>query len=274
MNITLDDAIANGRGVERPFCCPVHDDSNASASVNVVKGLWVCYACRASGTLEGYAPSHEDILRMLDPEKRTRVYPEVWLDMFDGDHPSTYWASRYGEEVAKAFRCGTDPWTGMPTYPIRDASRRVIGVVRRNDIDPELPKYLYPAGVHASRTLGGIENASGYVKRLMLVEGMSDVMAMCEAEPDMLVLGTYGAGLHAPQVQLIHQIGPSEIVAGFDDDDAGRAATERAHHQLQGIRVIPVDWSSHGGSDAGSCPPAKRKKAVKAAANPTRKDQA
>lgn len=270
VNITLDEALSNGRGVERPFCCPSesHDDRNASASVNVAKGLWVCYACRASGTLEGWSPTADDIIRMLDrKEERTRTYPEGWLDLFDGDHVSPYWAKRYGDQVASRFRCGTDPWTGMPTYPLRDAASRLIGVVRRNDLDPELPKYLYPPNVHTSRTLFGIERIQSSIvriKRITLVEGASDVLAIYESDPNEIVLGTYGAGLHAPQVELIHQINPSEVVGAFDDDDAGRAATERAKEQLSGIRVIPVDWLPFGGTDAGSIPPASRLKALAA----------
>ena len=266
LHITLDDALTNGRGVERAFCCPVHGDDNASASVNVQKGLWVCYACKASGTLEGWSPTADDIIRMLDrKDERTRTYPETWLALFDGHHASPYWEGRYGRGVAQHFRCGTDPWTGMPTYPLRDSAGRLIGTVRRNDVDPELPKYLYPANVHTSRTLFGIERAQvGRVKTLILVEGASDVMAIYEVDPSAIVLGTYGAGLHVPQVELIHQINPALVVSGFDDDDAGRAATERAMEQLVGIDVVDLRWGAHGGTDAGSIPPAQRKKALAA----------
>ena len=48
---TLEEAIALGQGIERPFQCEVHDDTNASASVNVLKGVWYCHACGASGAV-------------------------------------------------------------------------------------------------------------------------------------------------------------------------------------------------------------------------------
>ena len=38
----------NGYG-NRSIHCPVHDDRNASASVNTGTGLWTCYACDAGG---------------------------------------------------------------------------------------------------------------------------------------------------------------------------------------------------------------------------------
>ena len=39
---SLREALDSGRGIERPFNCPVHPDAHASASVNVLKGVWHC----------------------------------------------------------------------------------------------------------------------------------------------------------------------------------------------------------------------------------------
>lgn len=38
----------NGAG-NRKVLCPVHDDRNASASVNTSTGLWTCFTCGAGG---------------------------------------------------------------------------------------------------------------------------------------------------------------------------------------------------------------------------------
>ena len=71
--MTLEDAIAVGQGVERPCRCPVHDDSQASASVNVIKGVWYCHACFASGTVDGKkTPSVDSLKAMMEPEKIAR----------------------------------------------------------------------------------------------------------------------------------------------------------------------------------------------------------
>jgi DNA primase len=37
------------RSGQRKMRCPVHDDSNPSATVNREKGLWHCFACGAGG---------------------------------------------------------------------------------------------------------------------------------------------------------------------------------------------------------------------------------
>jgi len=49
------EAVFNHYGLDLPqgeksILCPVHDDAKKSASVNSEKGVWVCYACHASGS--------------------------------------------------------------------------------------------------------------------------------------------------------------------------------------------------------------------------------
>ena len=65
---------------------------------------------------------------------------------------------------------------------------------------------------------------------VLLVEGATDVMGMHECLPNLsglpasglLVLGTYGSGLHAPQVEALTRLQPQAVVLGFDRDEAGR----------------------------------------------------
>ena len=123
---------------------------------------------------------------------------------------------------------------------MRDASGNVIGVVTRQD--GQL-KYLYPYGVSTSKTFFGDLRPNSVV---VLVEGAADVMALYESGiPDnWTVLGCYGAGVHAPQMQLLTDLAPRVIVAAFDNDAAGQAATQRAIEQLGSYtKVIPHSWA-------------------------------
>jgi hypothetical protein len=241
---SLADALLTGRGIERPFRCHVHDDSNASASVNTQTGLWICYACGAAGKADDSAttPDCDTLLAYLKGDTPARVYAESWLDMFDIDHASREWSARFGEDTANHFRCGTHPISGYPTYPIRDRNGQVLGVVTRQpDGDP---KYKYPFGVSTSRTLFGDLRPSPVV---VLVEGASDVMALHQSgiPGDWTVLGCYGAGLHAPQVQIVADLAPRVVVTAFDSDAAGIAAAGRtAEHLASVARVINHSWGS------------------------------
>lgn len=251
---TLSEALTTGRGTERPFRCQVHDDSNASASVNVLKGVWICYACGAKGVVDGDAaiPSADELLTLLKDEEPPRLYAEAWLDTFDADHPSPYWEERFGYQVARHFRCGTHPLTGMPTYPLRDASGQVTGVVVRQE--NEQPKYKYPYGTRTSETFFG-DRVHGRV--VVLVEGAADVMSLHQAgiPKGWTVKGCYGAGLHYPQARLIAEMSPSVVIAAYDDDDAGRMATERAAYALTDIApVVSHRWGRVGGKDPAEVP--------------------
>lgn len=244
IGMTLAEALSHGQGDERPIRCPSHDDTNASASVNVVKGVWCCYACGASGRVDGYSkpPDYAEIVAAMSG-RRPVTLPESWLDVFDGARrcPSVYWGRRYGG-VAARFRCGTHPVTGNPTYPVRSPVGGVLGVVQRTD---GTPKYLYPPGVSVSTTLFNYPPLSRRIDVVVLVEGASDVMALHRAPPRWAVLGCYGSGLHHRQTELVKALGAKTIICAFDSDDAGRRATASAEQIFNDHPdVVSVDWSS------------------------------
>lgn len=257
---TLDEVLATGRGIERSFKCPVHGDTHASASVNVLKGVWVCYACGAHGkTGEEIIPELDHIMDILAGITKPRTFTEAWLDMFDAHYTSPYWADRFGSDVAYANRCGTDPIGGDPTYPMRSPDGDVWGVVIRNG---GTPKYLYPLGVSAATTLYGERHPAEVV---VLVEGAADVMAIEQAgiPETWVVLGCYGAGTHIPQISLIADCGPKLVICAFDDDDAGRNAMTRTQTQL--VDVAPTlshHWSTIGVNDPADAPVADRVTAI------------
>jgi len=246
---TLAEALAFGQGIERPFLCPSHEDTNASASVNVALGVWYCFTCQSHGTLDDHVPTIEEALSVLSGKAKPRVYAEAWLDIFDAYQPSPYWTKRYGHDLASQFRCGTHPLTGNPTYPLRGPDGLPRGVVQRQEGDP---KYLYPAGVRISDTFFGRLDPKNVV---VLVEGASDVMAIHydgDVPRDWSVLGCYGSGVHVPQIDLLRDATPRLIVAAFDADKAGYAASARAVKSCSEIApVITHDWSDWGVNDPG-----------------------
>lgn len=262
---TLDEALLLGRGVERPFNCPVHEDVNASASVNADLGLWVCYACGAGGKVDGHVPDPAVTVKALtELDEPIRIYAEAWLDLFDAhypemdwaDWPVDYWGVRYDVDTARHFRCGQDPLTNQPTYPIRDLSGRVLGVVRRDE--NEDPKYKYPWGVRTSRTFFSSRNHLDRCRVAVLVEGAADVMALHHAglPNGWQALGCYGSGLHAPQTAALLESNPKLVIVAFDDDKAGRLATERAVSVLSdAVRTVTHRWSAN---DPGAVAQAER----------------
>lgn len=254
---TLDDAIATGQGNERPFNCMMHVDANASASVNLVKGVWFCHSCLASGTVDGKkAPSVEALQVLSQPEKTARIYPTGFLRLYD-TAPGSYWSSRFSEPVIAAMRLGSDPFSGDATFPVHTGEGRLAGVGRRSLTDPVAlkeagqPRYRYPHTWSASSAFFGNAGRFSAQDIVVLVEGAADATAVHEVGA--YGLACYGAGLHIPQCALLTRFAPKLVLLGFDMDEAGERAVERAKTQIPGIApMMRVSWS--GGDPAATQP--------------------
>ena len=258
---TLEEALATGRGIERPFRCPSHDDTMASASVNVVKGVWFCHACHASGYADKSKKKDvkvEDLEAMLEPERAVREYPEAWLEMFTQPGPK-YWDDRFAPWVSWHHRLGEDPITGDATFPVHTPLGKLAGVGRRHITEDKQKRYLYPKRWSASMTFFGTAGRYPSLPVITLVEGAADAASIWETGcPG---LGCYGSGLHAPQIGLLVRYNPRLILLGFDMDDAGEKATTRAFSQLSRIAEIRrVRWK--GGKDPAEVPLARRRDAL------------
>lgn len=254
---TLAEALKLGRGNERPFRCHVHEDTNASASVNVLKGVWYCYACHARGKVDGKTvPSIAEIEAMLEPETGVRVYPESWLGLFRPPYYKyTYWGQRFPEWLCWYADLGIDPFTGNATFPVRTPNGFLAGVGMRQEEGE--PRYKYPRRWAASRVLGGMDKAPTG-ECITLVEGFADAVSLWEV--GIPALACYGAGLHFPQVEMVHRLNPTIVLLGFDMDDAGARATALTEQLLiDSFDIRGVTWPC---KDPGECTPQERIDAV------------
>lgn len=243
--ITLEEAVISGRGVERPFHCHEHDNTRSpTGSVNVALGVWVCYSCGAAGKVNGVTVKPSEFRQLVEAMTAGPTAPthmnEHWLDVFDSYGPSPYWMERVGLKTAEKFRTGTHPFTGLPTYPIRNRVAQPLGVVQRTGTEER--KYVYPPGVSVSQHLFGYQYAYRR-STVVLVEGAADVMAIDQAydsQPPFTPLGVYGAGLHRPQTELIAALAPQRVVCAFDRDAAGQQAAQRSTAILDDAGLGPA----------------------------------
>lgn len=250
---TLEEAIADGRGGERPFRCPEHDDSHASASVNVNKGVWYCYVCHARGRLDGKrVPTDNELETLLRPETAVRVYPASWLTLFGY---SGYWATRFPDWLCWALSMGTDPITGDGTFPVYTPKGQLAGVGRRLH-DGEV-KYRYPFKWSSSHVLGGTELSRRHSGVIVLVEGRADAAALWEM--GIPAYACFGAGLHHPQLEQVARLRPDLVLLGFDADDAGERASQMSADALTGTaESLRIDWSAAGAKDPADAAPHQR----------------
>lgn len=257
--MTLEEAIERGRGTERPFRCPSHDDTMASASVNVLKGVWFCHACHARGKVSGKAaPKISDLLAMMEPEKAVRKIAPSYLELFNWVGEK-YWDTRLAPWVTWQLEMGQDPITGDATFPVHTPSGVLAGVGRRH-VDPESKqkRFLYPPNWSAATSIFGLSGRWARFPVIMLVEGAADSAAGWETGCPSF--GVYGSGLHLPQVELVNRLGPKLILFGFDMDDAGEEAVTRGFKQLAGMAELKrVRWPE---KDANATPTRRRRVAI------------
>lgn len=258
---TLHEAIVYGHGTERSFLCPVHGDSRPSASVNMVKRVWYCYTCGARGGVTGedalVEPDYEEMKAWFEQKmEQGRVYPESWLSRFDAGPPHPYWVERVGEAAARRFRLGYDPEQDAATYPLRDPSDQVLGVVRRSlREDRSGPKYLYPAGVDVGRLL--FNYSPDLRPSVVLVEGAVDAIACWNVGVDAFAI--YGSHLSADQVLLIDRVDPEVIYTAYDNDDAGYKAYLETKDAFRHRRVVRITWGRAWGKDVAELSEDRRK---------------
>ena len=116
-------------------------------------------------------------------------------------------------------------------FPIRDERGRVVGFGGRAFGDAK-PKYLNTAETplfHKGELLYGLDLAlapARQARRVVVVEGYIDVIAMHEAELPFAV-APLGTALGERQLQRLWKLSPEPVLC-FDGDEAGRRAADRA----------------------------------------------
>jgi hypothetical protein len=250
---TLAEAVsAHDSRNERPFLCPVHDDTNASASVNVDKGLWYCYTCKAKGKTDGiYVEPTISLQEINDLLTEARTIPESAYALYVAGEVHPYWLARFTEDAARHFQLGYDPESKKPCYPIRDINGELLGICTRS-IDGSPPKYKYPSGVKVSNLIFNHQLVER--ETIILVEGAMDVVACYEAGHD--AWGIYGSAFSEKQLQLVLSASPDRVVLGFDNDPAGRDCTAKVARlcRFHGIDTVAIPWYLHDYNDLAELP--------------------
>jgi len=274
-------------GPEWQCLCPFHEDTTPSFSVNIRKGLYICYACQAKGSFDslvshvtgetsgGYRQDTTTIQEVKEKIKHFRVLetgpPPVkliapeWLDHWRSGFGSSgplyldEWAKRgvHHQVICDRFTLGYDPMDHSLIMPMHNSTGNVEGVVRRI-IKPEVghPKYRYPRGFKISQTLYGWHQVAsmqgaGRVPVLGVTEGGIDTLLAWQAGlPSVALLG---ANCSPQQLKLITSLDPVSVLVLTDNDTAGRTAGLQLAHKLSGTGVmvqLPSFWPQ-GRKDLG-----------------------
>jgi DNA primase len=267
-------------GAEIVCTCPFHQDSKPSFAFNVKKQLYTCYSpnCGAAGTLTKflilalrYSPAEAkkiaENLEEFDVEELdvdnfdvaeyddrknntwepTELVSEVTLGLFD--FCPRYMLKRgFTKKTLRTWEVGWDGDNRRATFPVRDVKGRLLGISKRAvDADVE-PRYLH-LGFDKRNVLYGANLLGPHINTVIAVEGQTDAIALTQAAQQALtrlatgVVGVLGANVPDEQVKLLSRY--DTVILGFDNDDAGRAATlkvgNRLIHKLRPGHLLVAD---------------------------------
>lgn len=182
-------------GMEWQCLCPYHEDSSPSFSINVRKGLFICYACGAKGNMNDLAkhlqvrsPNGEFVpveesLDNLEEQiaqyratkskpRRAPVNGNFWTSRYRlGNDWKTHWENRLPSitkpigstaiqlgvslSIADMFSLGYDHMRHELVIPIFNFNGSAETAVRRRLGEFDGPKYLYAKGFKTSHHLFG-----------------------------------------------------------------------------------------------------------------------
>ena len=258
LNKNLD--VRTRAGDEWTCLCPYHDDTSPSFSVNVKRGLFICFACGAKGTVADLAKflrvgapsivvteeSEKDKvsnllegLRGLKEDKGNSVIPESFLARFN--NPTNYWKHRgFSKETIEFFGLGYDAMSNHAIIPLRESGGGLVGVIRRQLDEDAMPRYLYPKGFKINQHLFNANTVQKY-DRIAIVEGSLDCIACHESGiPAVAILGSYVSNT---QYDMLRKLNPDYFVVMTDRDNAGRRAAGQIMAEL-GRRVLAPEYKN------------------------------
>ena len=145
---------------------------------------------------------------------------------------------------------GKDKFANRVIFPLFSSRGFLVGISGRAlATEPGIAKWLHTSahsGFRRNKYLYGIDKASGIMartKKVVVVEGPFDVLAVHQANPEVAVVGIFGSAISSEQCKLLHCV--NDTILALDNDSGGRKgtmnsiATLLAHGKQVWVSVLP-----------------------------------
>lgn len=217
--------------------CPFHDDRRPSFYVNTSNGVWFCQSQCGGGTFPELVERLVKLGWRPVPQEQRYVPPSTFSGT--GVEALEQFRQRgFTIDMLTAWGMQWDDEMKGTAIPIRNTSGEHASTVWRMP-NGSIPKYRYAAGFEKSNCLFPLDRLAkfareggGKLKVVVLVEGTLDAIWGCEGGmPTASILGSF---LSDWQVEALRRM-VQRIVLCFDNDEAGRMATELATTRLRAV---------------------------------------
>lgn len=256
----LEIRVANVGPSEIAAHCPFHADSHPSFSINAQTGLWICYQCTESGTLEMLVEKvggtidvtaylRESRQEGLKKKPKKVVAPEPEPEVEEAPEPlmlfAQYETFGYPPRWAREERMLTDEATEL--YGLRWDHGWIIPIWSSEGKDLlgwqfKRPGFFsnYPKAVKKSTALFGLKELDG--NKFALVESPLDVVRL--ASINVPAVSSYGAMVSRVQIRLLVEYA-DELMLALDDDEEGNRQNAKLYRLLN--RFVPTMVADLGG---------------------------
>jgi len=223
--------------------CPFHEDSRQSCSINIDKGVWICFAGCGQGSLKHFVwklsgKSWVEIQEEFETPTfdfdfgsfTSEVVEDDVIDtpiLYEGELTSlqsnhSIYKRGFTKDILQKWGCLENKY-GDLVIPVSSSNEDVLGWITRRTWG--VPKYLYSKGFRKSKTLFGLNHLQN-VDTLFVVEGVLDCMWLDQhGYPSVAILG---ASISPTQINLLSKYNPNEVVLCLDSDSAGQAGIKKA----------------------------------------------
>lgn len=240
---------------EVSVCCPFHEDSRASMSINLATGLWLCNGCDTKGNAESFVREYEYEYNMqvFSKQEAKEIVDELTKGQENPKNENKNKAKELNtiseneinkwhknlldeDEVLKPFmkkrllnlmtinkyKIGYDRIDNRYTIPVRNENGDIIDVrkyainISVRDEKDQMKMRAYKAG-YGSNKLFPIKNMSHNM--IVLCEGELDALL---AEQEGFNAVTFTAGAGSSISEFINMFAGKDVVIIYDNDDAGR----------------------------------------------------
>lgn len=212
---------------EVKVCCPFHQDTNPSASINTQKSLFHCFTCNIGYNEEQFVAkvnniSTSDAIKLLDKYTTN--------DSWDVSVASL-WSDVMFLDKLKALGLGTDLITKMRLGVVKDSlGNKLLGIpVFYNNILVDIRRYNLLKHNNVPKMMGNEGATTGWIIPYDEFISSDDTCYIFEGEKDMLMAReqginaytlTGGAGA-SPNGYIINAFKNKNIILCYDNDDAG-----------------------------------------------------
>jgi len=185
--------------------CPFHEDGVASCSINIDKGVWICFAGCGQGTLKSFLKKYLDcngveLEKMLfdsqmdfnidifdDLQATIEQREEYFMEADTSTFPSWIFGRGFSEQILREWGCGTTEYQDL-VIPIHNLESTLVGSVTRRI--NAIPKYMYSKGLRKSEVIFGAHKLTEPKKYICITEGSLDTMWLTQnGHPSVAILG-------------------------------------------------------------------------------------